>query len=266
MLEMFSLKGKVAIVTGASRGLGKPVAASMAAAGAHVVLVARDREKLEATRAGIVRAGGGATVLALDLADEEAVRAGVRKIAGELGRIDICANIAGIINWQPLLESDETDFDRTMNTNVRGTFVMAQECAAVMRAGGRGGRIITTASVLGPLGRARLHAYCASKSAIIGLTRSLAAELGRENITVNCVAPGYFLTEINASLQSRPGYMDAINGVTPMERWGNPEEIVGAMIFLASDAAGYVTGQVLHVDGGISSSFKFQLAAEEAGR
>ncbi|MFI0842932.1 SDR family NAD(P)-dependent oxidoreductase [Mesorhizobium sp. IMUNJ 23232] len=261
MLEMFSLKGKVAIVTGASRGLGKPVAKGMAAAGAHVVLVARDRHKLEITRAEIEQAGGRATVLALDLTDEAAIRAGVRKVAGDLGRIDISANIAGIINWQPLLDSDEADFDRIMDTNVRGAFVMAQECAAAMRAGGRGGRIITTASVLGPLGRAKLHAYCASKSAIIGLTRSLAAELGRDDITVNCVAPGYFLTEINASLQARPGYMDAINGVTPMERWGRPEEIVGAMVFLASDASSFVTGQVLHVDGGVSSSFKFQLAA-----
>ncbi len=261
MLQMFSLEGKVALVTGASRGLGKPVAKGMAATGAHVVLIARDSAKLEEVKTEIEEAGGKATVLAMDLADEEAVRTGVRGIAAELGKIDICANIAGIINWQPLLESDEEDFQRTLDTNVRGTFIMSQECAAVMRAGGNGGRIITTASVLGPLGRAKLHAYCASKSAIIGLTRSLASELGRENITVNCVAPGYFLTEINAKLQSRPGYMDAINGVTPMERWGKPEEIVGAMLFLASDAATFVNGQVLHVDGGVSSSFKFQLAA-----
>jgi gluconate 5-dehydrogenase len=261
MLELFSLKGRVALVTGASRGLGKEAAKGLAGAGAHVVAVARDAGKLEATRAEIEKAGGTASVLAVDLADEAAVRDGVRRIAREAGRIDICASIARIINWQPLLESDETDFQRIMDTNVRGTFVLSQECAAVMRAGGRGGRVITTASVLGPLGRAKLHAYCASKSAIIGLTRSLAAELGRENITVNCVAPGYFMTEINASLQSRPGYIEAIDGVTPMERWGRPEEIVGAMIFLASDAASFVNGQVLHVDGGVSSSFKFQLAA-----
>lgn len=261
MLELFSLKGRVALVTGASRGLGKEAAKGLAGAGAHVVAVARDARKLEATRAEIEKAGGTASVLAVDLADEAAVRDGVRRIAREAGRIDICASIARIINWQPLLESDETDFQRIMDTNVRGTFVLSQECATVMRAGGRGGRIITTASVLGPLGRAKLHAYCASKSAIIGLTRSLAAELGRESITVNCVAPGYFLTEINASLQSRPGYIEAIDGVTPMERWGRPEEIVGAMIFLASDAASFVNGQVLHVDGGVSSSFKFQLAA-----
>lgn len=261
MQELFSLKGKVALVTGASRGLGKPVALGMAAAGAHVVLVARDEARLGAVRDEIVQAGGSASVLALDLADEEAVRAGVRRAAGELGRIDINANIAGIINWQPLLESDEEDFDRTLATNLRGTFVMAQECAAVMRAGGRGGRIITTASILGPFGRARLHAYCASKSGIIGLTRSLAAELGRDEITANCIAPGYFLTEINASLQSRPGYMEAINGITPLERWGEPKEIVGGFIFLASGASSFMTGQVLHIDGGMSSSFKFQLAA-----
>lgn len=261
MLELFSLKGKIALVTGASRGLGKPVAIGMAAAGAHVVLVARDASRLEAVRDEIVRAGGEATVLALDLADEDAVRAGVRRVAGELGRIDICANIAGIIDWQPLLGSDEKNFDRTLATNLRGTFVMAQECTAVMRAGGRGGRIITTASILGPLGRAKLHAYCASKSGIIGLTRALAAELGRENITVNCVAPGYFQTEINKDLQSRPGFMEAINGVTPMERWGDPKEIVGGFVFLASEASSFMTGQVLHIDGGASSTFKFELAA-----
>lgn len=261
MLDIFSLKGRVALVTGASRGLGKEVAKGLAAAGAHVVAIARDTARLEATRAEITADGGQATVLALDIADETAARAAVRDVAAKLRRIDICANVAGIINWQPLLESDEDDFQRIMDTNVRATFVLSQECAAVMRAGGRGGRIVTTASLLGPLGRAKLHAYCTSKSAIIGLTRSLAADLGRENITVNCVAPGYFATDINAGLQTRPGYVEAIEGITPMERWGRPQEIVGAMVFLASDAASFVNGQVLHVDGGASSSFKFQLAA-----
>jgi len=261
MLELFSLNGKVAVVTGASRGLGKPIAKGLAAAGAHVVLVARDEAKLETARGEIMDAGGEATVLAIDLADEDAIRTGIRKVGQELGRLDICVNNAGIINWQPLLDSDVEDFDRIMDTNVRATFVMAQEAAALMRAGGRGGRIINTGSVLGPLGRAKLHAYGASKSAIIGLTRSLASELGRDDITANCVCPGYFLTEINASLQSRPGFMDAINGVTPMERWGKPEDMVGTMIFLASDAAAFVNGQVIMVDGGLTATFKFQLAA-----
>ncbi|HHZ09058.1 MAG TPA: 3-oxoacyl-ACP reductase FabG [Rhizobiales bacterium] len=261
MLELFSLEGKVALVTGASRGLGRPIARGLAAAGAHVVLVARDEAKLGAVKAEIEGDGGAATVLPLDLADEEAIRRGVRAAGATLGRLDICVNNAGIINWQPLLDSDEDDFQRIMDTNVRATFVMAQECAALMRAGGAGGRIINTGSVLGPLGRAKLHAYCGSKSAIIGLTRALAAELGKENINVNCVCPGYFLTEINRTLQSRPGYMDAINGVTPMERWGDPKEMVGTIIYLSSAASSFVTGQVIMVDGGLSSSFKFQLAA-----
>jgi gluconate 5-dehydrogenase len=261
MLELFSLKGKVALVTGASRGLGKPIAKGLAAAGAHVGLVARDKVKLDEVKSEIEVGGGSATSLSLDLADETSVRDGVRKVGADLGRLDICVNNAGIINWQPLLDSDLDDFERIMDTNVRATFVMSQECAALMRAGGAGGRIINTGSVLGPLGRAKLHAYCGSKSAIIGLTRSLAAELGRENINVNCVCPGYFLTEINASLQSRPGYMEAINGVTPMERWGDPTEMVGTIIYLSSAASSYVTGQVIMVDGGLSSSFKFQLAA-----
>lgn len=261
MLELFSLKDKVAVISGASRGLGRPMALGLAAAGAHVVLVARDRVKLEEVKTEIEATGGVATVLPLDLEDEEAIREGIRRIAGELGRIDICVNNAGIINWQPLLESDVEDFDRIMDTNVRATFVMAQECAAAMRAGKGGGRIINVGSVLSTIGRAKLHAYCASKSAIVGLTRSLAAELGRDGITANVIAPGYFVTEINASVTSRPGYIEAVSGVTPMERWGKPEELVGTLIYLASAASSFVTGQVIHVDGGIQSTFTFQLAA-----
>ncbi len=261
MLELFSLKDKVAIITGASRGLGRPMAKGLAAAGAHTVLVARDAVKLAEVRDEIVAAGGQATVLALDLTDEAAIRAGVRRIHAELGRIDISVNNAGIINWQPVLDSDIDDFDRIMDTNVRATFIMAQECAAVMQAGGRGGRIINIGSLLSTIGRAKLHAYCTSKSAIVGLTKSMAAELGRDNITANVIAPGYFVTDINASLTARPGYAEAVNGVTPMERWGKPEELVGTLIYLASAASGFVTGQVIHVDGGIQASFAFQLAA-----
>lgn len=261
MLELFSLKGKVALITGASRGLGKTMATGLAAAGAHTVLVARDAAKLKIVRDAIVAEGGTATVLQIDLADEAAIRNGVREIGHKLGRLDICVNNAGIISWQPLAESDEQDFDRIMQTNVRATFVMSQECAALMRAGGRGGRIVNVGSVLSTIGRAKLHAYCASKSAIVGLTRSLAAELGRDRISANVIAPGYFQTDINAGLTARPGYAEAVSGVTPMERWGKPEELVGTLVYLASDAASFVTGQVIHVDGGISATFKFELLA-----
>ena len=261
MPELFSLKDKVALITGASRGLGRTMAMGLAAAGAHTVLVARDAEKLQAVKDAILAEGGTATVLPIDLADEAAIRAHVQEIGDKLGRLDICVNNAGIINWQPLAESDVDDFDRIMQTNVRATFVMSQECAALMRAGGRGGRIVNVGSVLSTIGRAKLHAYCASKSAIVGLTRSLAAELGRDNISANVIAPGYFVTDINASLTARPGYVEAVSAVTPMERWGNPKELIGPLVFLASDAAAFVTGQVIHVDGGISATFKFELLA-----
>jgi gluconate 5-dehydrogenase len=261
MLELFSLKQKVAVITGASRGLGRTMAKGLAGAGAHVVLIARDEAKLVEVRDEILAEGGQATVLALDLADEDAVRAGIRRIGGEVGRIDICVNNAGIINWQPVLDSDVEDFERILDTNVKASFIMSQECAAFMRAGGRGGRIVNIGSILSTVGRAKLHAYCASKSAIVGLTRSLAAELGRENITANVIAPGYFVSDINASLTSRPGYIEAVSGVTPMARWGKAEELVGTLIYLASDASSFVTGQVIHVDGGIQATFTFQLAA-----
>lgn len=261
MFNLFSLKDKVAVITGASRGLGKPMAKGLAAAGAHVVLIARDADKLAEVRDEIVSAGGAATVLPLDLTDEAALRAGIRDVGNALGQIDICVNNAGIISWQPLLESDVDDFQLIMDTNVKSTFIVSQECAALMRAGGRGGRIINTGSLLSSLGRAKLHAYCSSKSAIVGLTRSLAAELGRHNITANVIAPGYFITEINESVTSRPGYVEAVSGVTPMERWGQPEELVGTLIYLSSAASSFVTGQVIHVDGGIQATFTFQLAA-----
>ncbi len=261
MLELFSLKGKVALITGASRGLGETMAKGLAAAGAHAVLVARDAAKLNAVAAAIREAGGQATVLPLDLADEAAVRSGVRGVGENLGRIDVCVNNAGVINWQPVLDSDVDDFARIMNTNVRAMFIVSQECARFMRAGGAGGRIINIGSVLSTIGRAKLHAYCASKSAIVGLSRSLAAELGRDNITVNVIAPGYFASDINATLTSRPGYAEAVSGATPMERWGKPDELVGTVIYLASAASSFVTGQVIHVDGGIQASFTFQLAS-----
>lgn len=261
MLDIFSLEGKVAVITGASRGLGRTMAAGLAEAGAHVVLVARDEAKLNEVRDEIEANGGKAMVLPIDLANEDAIRSGIRRVGEELGRVDICVNNAGIINWQPLLESDVEDLDRTMDTNVKATFIMSQECAALMRAGGIRGRIVNIGSVLSTIGRAKLHAYCASKSAIVGLTRSLAAELGRDNITANVIAPGYFVTDINSNLSSRPDYVAAVEGVTPMERWGKPEELIGTLIYLASDASSFTTGQVIHVDGGIQASFTFQLAA-----
>ena len=251
MLELFSLKGKVALVTGASRGLGKPIAKGLAGAGAHVILVARDRAKLDAVKTEIEGEGGTATVLSLDLADEAAIREGVRRVGAELGRLDICVNNAGIINWQPLLDSDEDDFQKIMDTNVRATFVMSQECAALMRAGGEGGRIVNTGSVLGPLGRAKLHAYCGSKSAIIGLTRSLAFSFGPK-VRVNAIAPGYHKTEMTKVHWQNPPVEKAIAERAALKRWGDVDDLVGVALFLASPAARFITGACIPVDGGYS--------------
>lgn len=259
-MELFSVKGKVAIVTGASRGLGRHMAIGLSEAGAHTVLVARDEEKLNAV-ADEIRAGGGeATVLPIDLRDTDAIRAGVAQVVQDLGRVNICVNDAGIIAWEPLEDSSEETLQEILDTNVRASFVMAQACANDMRERGEGGRIVNIGSVLSTVGRSKLHAYCASKSAIVGLTRSLAAELGRDAITANVIAPGYFASDINASVTSRPGYAERVSGVTPMERWGDPAELVGTLIYLASDASSFTTGQVIHVDGGIQASFKFEFA------
>ncbi len=259
-MDLFSVTGKVAIVTGASRGLGRHMALGLAGAGAHVVLVARDKDKLASVAAEIGEAGGQATVLPIDLRDTDAIQAGVGKVVADLGRVDICVNDAGIIAWEPLEDSSEETLQNILDTNVKASFVMAQACANDMRARGQGGRIINIGSVLSTVGRSKLHAYCASKSAIVGLTRSLAAELGRDGITANVIAPGYFASDINKSITSKPGYAEAVNGVTPMERWGDPTELVGTLIYLASEASSYTTGQVIHVDGGIQASFKFELA------
>lgn len=260
-MELFSLTGKVAVITGASRGLGRHMAAGLAQAGAHVVLIARDADRLAELRDEIVRGGGKASMMPLDLGDVSAIRPAVERIAAEQGRIDICVNNAGIIDWQPLADSTLESLDAILGLNVKATFKMSQACAAIMRNGGAGGRIVNIGSVLSTIGRAKLHAYCASKSAIVGLTRSLASELGRDGITANVIAPGYFASDINASLTARPGYREAVEGVTPMERWGDPKELVGTLIYLASAASSYTTGQVIHVDGGISATFKFELGA-----
>lgn len=258
-MDLFSLKGKVAVITGASRGLGRHMATGLAQAGAHAVLLARDEDRLN-TLADEIRSNGGlASVEALDLSDTSAIKPAIERIAAEHGRIDICVNNAGIIDWQPLAESTMESFDAILDLNVKATFVMSQACAAVMREGGAGGRIVNIGSVLSTIGRAKLHAYCSSKSAIVGLTKSIAAELGRDGITANVIAPGYFASDINASLTARPGYTEAVIGVTPMERWGDPAELVGTLIYLASAASSYTTGQVIHVDGGISATFNFKL-------
>ena len=257
---LFSLAGRIAAVTGGSRGLGRAMATALAAAGAHVILLARDRDKLTEARDDILATGGRASIHSLDLTDEAACVEAIRAIGETHGRLDILVNNAGIIGWSTFIESPTEQWRATLGTNLTPMFVLAREAAVLMRRQNEG-RIINIGSVLSVAGRGKLAAYCTSKAAIVGLTRALAAELGPDGITCNCIAPGYFATDINTNLQSRPGFTEMIAACTPARRWGKPEDLHGIVVFLASPAAAFITGQVILVDGGISSTFTFPAAA-----
>jgi len=248
---MFSLRGKVALVTGASRGLGLAMAQALAGAGATVVLAARDAARLADVAGGIRHAGGRADVEPFDLLDEAAVVAAVPRIVARHGRLDMLLNNAGICLWSGLLDSTLDAWRRTLDTNLTAAYLLAREAARVMVAQ-RSGRIINIGSYVSVTGRERLQAYVASKHGLVGLTKSLAGELGRHNVTCNAIAPGFFETQmaqpILADAARRKVFTDAI----AMGRWGRPQELAGCAVFLASDAASYVNGHTLHVDGGVA--------------
>ena len=253
MKDMFRLDGRVALVTGASRGLGFAMAEALAAFGATVILNGRDEATLEVAAERLRAAGGTALVSAFDVADAEATVAAVRAIGEEHGRLDILVNNAGVQHRVPVTEWTDADFERVVAINLTACFRLAREAVRLMLAQ-KHGRIISTGSVGGFLGRPTIHAYIAAKAGLHGLTRSLAAELGREGITVNAVAPGYFATELNTALLQNAEFTAWVEKRTPAGRWARPEELGGAVVFLASDAAAYVNGHVLAVDGGLSTS------------
>jgi gluconate 5-dehydrogenase len=253
MNGMFSLAGRVALVTGASRGLGLAMAEGMAAAGATVVLNGRHVDSLRAA-AEQVRATGGATDIAVfDVADEKAAVAAVGEIARRHGRIDILVNNAGIVSRAPLGESKTADWQRVIDVNLTALYVLAREAARTMIER-RWGRIVNVGSIMSLIGRATIPSYVAAKHGVAGLTKSLAAELGQHGITANAIAPGYFTTEINTALKENPDFDRLIVSRTPLRRWGEPKELAGAAVFLASDAASYVNGHVLVVDGGMTTT------------
>ena len=249
----FNLTGKAAIVTGASSGLGRDFARSLARAGAKVALAARRLDALGEVARQIEAFDGRAIPIALDVTDAKAVRACIEAAETELGPISILVNNAGIAHVAPALELEEADWDRVIDTNLKGAWLVAQETARHMARLGHGGSIINVASILGMAATGQLAAYCASKAALVNLTRALAIELARHDIRVNALAPGYVVTDINREfLASESG--QSLKKRIPQRRFGQPEDLEGALLLLASDASRYMTGSVLTVDGGQSAS------------
>jgi len=251
VLEKFSLKDKVAIVTGAGRGLGKRMAYALAAAGADVVAVANSSTGgLEETRREIEQLGRGCLPLQANLQETGSCSRIVEKALEEFGRIDILVNNAGIIRRAPILEFSEKDWDDVMDLNARAVFFLSQAAARAMRDLNIRGKIINIASLRVYQGGTLVASYTASKGAVASLTKALANELAVYGINVNAIAPGYMLTDNTLPLQQDPVRNQEILKRTPLGRWGNAEDLDGALVFLASSASDFVTGEIITVDGG----------------
>jgi gluconate 5-dehydrogenase len=247
----FDLTGRVALVTGAARGLGNAIAAGLARAGATVVLNGRDAASL-VRAAEKIHADGGRTALAVfDVTDAEAVRAGIADIEAKQGALDIVVNNAGIQRRHPIGQFPLEDWNAIIATNLTAPFLVAQASIAGMRKRKRGS-IINIASLTTELARPNVVPYATAKGGIRQLTRGLAVELAPDGIRCNAIAPGYFKTDMNQALMDNKDFVDWVNMRTPMKRWGNPNELAGIAVFLASDAASYLTGQTIYVDGGMS--------------
>jgi len=242
------LAGRIALVTGASQGIGRAVALRLAAEGVTVALAARNQERLGEVAAEIAAAGGKAEAFALDLASEESIKECTKSVIASLGKIEILVNNGGITRDILALRMKKQDWDDVLATNLTGAFLMTQACMNSMLKA-RWGRVINISSVVGEMGQAGQVNYAASKAGLIGMTKSLARELASRTITVNAVAPGYIETAMTAVLTE--DQKSAMTSQVPLGRGGTDADVAAAVAFLASDDAAYVTGHVLDVNGGM---------------
>ena len=248
--QLFDLTGKTALVTGSSAGLGFAMARGLAEAGAGLVLNGRDEARLADAARQLSEAGHRVSSLSFDVADEKAVEAAFLHLDAESVAIDILVNNAGIQLRKPMIELSPLDWRSVIDTNLTSAFLIGREAAKRMIARG-GGKIINIGSLMSEVARATIAPYTAAKGGIKLLTQSMAAEWAVHNVQANAIGPGYILTEMNKALVENPTFDGWVRGRTPTGRWGRPEELVGAAVFLASAASDYVNGHMIFVDGGM---------------
>jgi len=249
ILDKMSLKGKVAVVTGANSGLGKAMATGLAEAGADISLVSRRMPELREAAQDIEKLGRKAIPISADVTSLKSIEEMVNKVLSEFGRIDILVNNAGTTERMPVESFTEEAWDKVMALNLKGAFFCAQAVGKVMIKQGSG-KIINTASLLSVIGVPNAVAYGAAKGGISQITKCMAIEWAKYNINVNAIGPGYFRTPLTKPLQDDPVRSSQILNRIPMQRWGDPDDLKGIVVFLASEASNYVTGQTIYVDGG----------------
>ncbi len=247
--NIFDVSGKIVLITGAGSGLGEGYALTFGEAGSTVLCAGRNKARLDKTVQAIQEAGGTAKAYSVDVSDISSIRALVAAAEADFGRIDVLVNNAGYENIQPFTEVTPAVYDDIMNVNMKGVFFVAQEVAKVMKKNG-GGKIINIGSLGSYIGLAESSVYCATKGGVIQLSKTMAIELGAFHIQVNCLAPGYFVTPMTQPFYDDPEHRAWIESRIPLHQWGTSLDLAGPVLFLASAASNYVTGETIKVDGG----------------